>query len=88
MEIEMWKKCMPLWREAHFEVQTVKIRQVRTIFGSSDVGKSVRRCGAKQISKLKSTKHLGFESLFDDSMSKKYMPVWREAHLEVGCVKN
>ena len=23
LEVEMWKKCMPLWREAHFEVKSV-----------------------------------------------------------------
>ena len=23
-EVAMWKKCMPLWREAHFQVRSVK----------------------------------------------------------------
>jgi len=24
LEVEMWKKCTPLWREAHFEVKSAK----------------------------------------------------------------
>ena len=39
LEIEMWKKCTPFWHEAHLEVKSVKTRQLRTIFGSSDVEK-------------------------------------------------
>ena len=87
-EVEMSKKCTPLWREAHFEVKSVKKWRSRTTFGSCDVEKvhavvarstfrsqnvqntpctdhfwrfrcrkSVRRCGAKHISKSKCTKH-------------------------------
>ena len=33
----MSKKCMPLWREAHFEVKMLKNLGVRTTFGGSDV---------------------------------------------------
>ena len=47
----------PLWREAHFEVKMYKTHQVRTTFGSCDVGKSARRCGVKHISKSKCAKH-------------------------------
>ena len=39
LELEMSKKCMPLWREAHFQVKMYKTHQVRTTFGSSDVEK-------------------------------------------------
>ena len=35
----MSKKCTPLWREAHFEVQMCKTLGVRTTFGSSDLEK-------------------------------------------------
>ena len=35
----MSKKCMPLWREAHFEVKMFKTLGVRTTFGGSDVEK-------------------------------------------------
>ena len=33
------KKCTPLWREAHFEVKSVKNWRSRTTFGSCDVEK-------------------------------------------------
>ena len=39
LEVEMMKKCTPLWREAHFEVKMYKTHQLRTIFGSWDVEK-------------------------------------------------
>ena len=37
LEVEMSKKCTPLWREAHFEVKMLKTPGVRTTFGDSDV---------------------------------------------------
>ena len=39
LEVEMSKKCTPLWREAHFQVKMLKTHQVRTTFGSWDVEK-------------------------------------------------
>ena len=39
LEVEMAKKCTPLWREAHFQVKMYKTHQLRTTFGSSDVEK-------------------------------------------------
>ena len=39
LEVEMWKKCTPLWREAHLEVKMLKTLGVRTTFGSSDLEK-------------------------------------------------
>ena len=36
MEVEMWKKCTPLWREAHLEIKMYKTHHVRTTFGSQD----------------------------------------------------
>ena len=33
LEVEMSKKCTPLWREAHFEVKMSKTPGVRTTFG-------------------------------------------------------
>ena len=38
-EVEMSKKCTPLWREAHFEVKMYKTPHVRATFGGSDVEK-------------------------------------------------
>ena len=34
LEVEMSKKCTPLWREAHFQVKSVKNPQSQTTFGS------------------------------------------------------
>ena len=39
LEVEMSKKCTPLWCEAHFQVKMYKTHQVRTTFGSWDVEK-------------------------------------------------
>ena len=39
LEVEMSKKCTPLWREAHFQVKTRKTHHSRTTFGSCDVEK-------------------------------------------------
>ena len=49
----MSKKCTPLWREVHFQVKMYKAHQVRTTFLKLRCRKSVRRCGAKHISKSK-----------------------------------
>ena len=34
LEVEMSKKCTPLWCEAHVQVEMYKAHQVRTTFGS------------------------------------------------------
>ena len=49
--------------------------------------KSARRCGAKQISKSKCTKHTRCGPLLAAKMSKKCTPLWREAHFEVKRLK-
>ena len=40
LEVEMSKKCTPLWREAHFQVKMYKTHHCRTTFGSWDVEKA------------------------------------------------
>ena len=49
--------------------------------------KIAHRCGAKQISKSKCTKHLSFGALLEVVMSKKCTPLWCEAHFEVKLYK-
>ena len=39
LEVEMSKKCTPLWREAHVQVKMYKAHHCRTTFGSWDVEK-------------------------------------------------
>ena len=42
LEVEMSKKCTPLWREAHVGVKMCKTLGVRTTFGGSDVASPLR----------------------------------------------
>ena len=86
LEVEMSKKCTPLWREANFEVKCTK----HTRFGALlevEMWKSARRCGAKQTSKSTCTKHTRFGALLEVEMSKKRTLLWREAHFEVNMLK-
>ena len=53
MDVEMCKKCTPLWREVHFDVKNVKNTSVSDHFLTLRCVKSARRCGAKYISKSK-----------------------------------
>ena len=39
LEVQMSKKCTPLWREAHLEVKSVKKLSVLSLFGRADVEK-------------------------------------------------
>ena len=55
LEVEMSKKCTPLWREAHFEVKMSKRLGVRTTFGGSDVVLRGRRKGLWTLSKVSKT---------------------------------
>ena len=87
LEVEMSKKCTPLWREAHFQVKMYKAHQLRTTFGQLRCRKSARRCGAKHISKSKCTKHTILGPLLEVEMSKKCTPLWREAHFQVKMYK-
>ena len=63
LEVEMSKKCTPLWREAHFEVKMLKTPGVRTTFGGSDVVSRGRRKGFWTLSKVSKT--WGFCSIFN-----------------------
>ena len=55
LEVEMSKKCTPLWREAHFEVKMLKAPGARTTFGRSDVVSCGRRKGLCTLSKVSNT---------------------------------
>ena len=49
--------------------------------------KSACLCGAKRVWKSKCRKHTMFGTLFEVEMSKKCMPLWREAHFQVKMYK-
>ena len=55
LEVQMLKKCKPLWREAHFEVKVCKTPHVRATFGGSDVVWRGRRKGLCTVSKVSKT---------------------------------
>ena len=55
LAVEMSKKCTPLWREAHVEVQSAKKWGVRTTFGRSDVVSRGRRKGLPACQKVSKT---------------------------------
>ena len=74
LEVEMLKKCTPLWREAHFEVKSVKNWRSRTTFGGSDVETVSKKCTPlwrETHFEVKSVKNWGFWAFFDVKMSKK-----------------
>ena len=74
LEVEMLKKRTPLWREAHFEVKSVKNWRSRTTFGGSDVEKVSKKCTPlwrEAHFEVKSVKNWGFWAFFDVKMSKK-----------------
>ena len=53
--VETSKKCTPLWREAHFEVNMYKTPHGRATFGCSDVVLRGRRKGLCTLSKVSKT---------------------------------
>ena len=55
LEVEMSKKCTPLWREAHVEVKMLKTPGIRTTFRGSDVVSRGRRKGLCTFSKVSKT---------------------------------
>ena len=52
LEVEMSKKCTPLWREAHFQVKMLKTPHARTTFEGSDVVLRGRRGGSCTLPKV------------------------------------
>ena len=87
LAVEMSKKCTPLWRETHFEVNMYKTHQLRTIFTSWDVKKvhAVVARSTFRSQNVQSTR--GFGPFLLVEMSKKCTPLWREAHFEVKMYK-
>ena len=77
LEVEMSKKCTPLWREAHFEVKSVKNCGVRNTFGRSDVLSRGRRKGLCTLSRASKTwgfcsisKNDGRRGAFDEDLQR------------------
>ena len=87
LEVEMSKKCTPLWREAHFQVKSVKNWRSRTTFGSWDVEKvhavvAGSTFRSQNVQNTRGSDHF-WKSRCWKSVSKKCTPLWREAHFQV-----
>ena len=88
LEVEMSKKCTPLWREAHFEVKMYKTHQgVRTTFGSWDVEK-VHAVVARSTFRSQNVKNTRGSDHFWRFRCRKSARRWREAHFEVKMLKH
>ena len=91
LEVQMSKKCTPLWREAHFEVKMYQTPQVRATFGRGDVEK-VHAVVARSTFLVKMLKLPHARATFGPpdvvQRSKKCTPLWREAHVQVKSDKN
>ena len=61
-EVEMFKKCTPLWRQAHFRSQNVQSTPRSDRFWKLRCRKSARRCGAKH--QVKSARNWRVRSTF------------------------
>ena len=73
----MLKKCAPLWREAHFQVKSVKTWRVRSTFGRSDVVLRGMRKGFRTWSKVSkkrafcsSFKSVGRRGTFEEDLDR------------------
>ena len=72
LEVEMSKKCTPLWREAHFEVKMYKALHVRATFGGSDVEKVHAVVARSTFGSQNVKTHQGFGPLLEVQMSLRF----------------
>ena len=70
LEVQVSKKCMPLWRESHLQVKMYKTHNFQTTFGSSDVD-TVHAVVARSVFPSQKCQRRGVLSLFDVQMPKK-----------------
>ena len=69
LEVEMSKKCTPLWCEAHFKVKMYKTPKCRTTFGSWDVEKVHAVVARSTFRSQNVKKHQGSGPLLEVQMS-------------------
>ena len=79
LELEMSKKCTPVWREAHLQVKSVKNWRSQTTFESWDVEK-LHAAVAFQVKMLK-TPHAR-TTFWRADVEKSCTLLWREAHFQ------
>ena len=84
LDVEMWKKCTPMWHEAHLQVKSVKNYGLRPLLGVEMLKKCTPlwRQAHLQVKSAKDSR------LLDVEMPKKCTPLWREARSQVKSVQN
>ena len=99
-KMPLWREAQLNWQPqttfGSWDVEKVCAVVARSTFKLTASGhfwklrcrKSARRCGSKHISKSKVAKTDGFGPLLEVEMSKKCMPLWREARFQVKSGKN
>ena len=87
LEVEMSKKCTPLWREAHFEVKMYKTHHARTTFGSWDVEKVHAVVARSTFPSQNAQNTICSPHFWRFGCWKSARPLWREAHFEVKMYK-
>ena len=87
MEVEMSKKCTPLWREAHFQVKSVKKLTVSDHLRPLLEAKMMEKWTPLWREANFQVKHTMLGPLLEVDMSKKCTQLWRKAHFEVKSAK-
>ena len=90
-EVEMSKKCTPMWRDAHLQVKKLKPLQHWSTFRSCAVEKVhavVARSTFPSQNVQSTSKHAMLGPLLEVEMLKKCTLLWREAHFKVKSAKN
>ena len=73
LEVEMSKKCTPLWREAHFKVNMHKTHQLGPIFWRADVvsrGTHKGLCKVSKVSRTLISKNDGRRGTFEEDLQR------------------
>ena len=88
LEVQISKKCTPLWREAHLEVKMVRTLGVRTPILEVQISRKCTPLWREAHLEVKMLRTLGVRTtILEVQISKKCTPLWREAHLEVKMLK-
>ena len=88
LQVEMSKKCTPLWREAHLQVKSVKHWASRTTFGRSDVVWCGRCKGLCALSKLRGKNGRGFVAFPKTMAGVGHLKrIWKDAFRVAGAVQ-
>ena len=86
LEVEMSKKCTPLWREAYFQVKMYEALGCGPLL-AVERSKKCTPLWREAHFEVKMYKAHHVRTTFGSEMSKKCTPLWREAHFQVKMYK-